>query len=259
MAVKRRALITGASAGLGVEFARQLAERGVDLLLVARRADKLEAVAEAMRKAHGIDVQIFADDLSQREAPARIEAHVRAQSMTIDWLVNNAGASGPDLLEDRDWNENAAFLELMMISVAQMCHRFVPPMQERGFGRVINVSSFAGRLPTAAGANYGPAKAWVVALSEELALECRGSGVHVCALCPGFTHTDFHETAGLMDMKNGLPDFMWYDADVVARDGLRACERGKAICVSGRFYRFLDPIAQSVLTRGLLKAAAPRR
>jgi len=145
-----------------------------------------------------------------------------------------------------------------MISVAQTCHRFVPPMRERGFGRVINVSSVAGRLATRGGCNYGPAKAWVVAMSEELALTLAGTGVHVTALCPGFTHTDFHEAAGLMDMKNALPKAIWYDADVVAREGIEAVEQGKAIRVSGRLYRWLDPLAQSVFTRWLLKAGTPR-
>lgn len=259
MSSRRRALITGASAGLGVEFATQLASRGIDLLLVARRAEKLEDVAGRLRDTHGVDVEYLAADLSDPEAPARIEAHVAARSMQIDWLVNNAGSSGPDLLEDRDWAEQAAFFELMMTSVAQMCHRFIPAMRDRGFGRVVNVSSFAGRLALPSGANYGPAKAYVVALSEELSLSLRGTGVHVTALCPGFTHTDFHETAGLMEMKTTSPDFIWYDADVVVREGLLACERGRDIAVSGRFYRLLDPIAQSLWTRRLIKWAAGRR
>jgi len=147
----------------------------------------------------------------------------------------------------------------MMTSVAHMCHLFIPPMRERGFGRVINVSSFAGRLSRAAGGNYGPAKAYLVALSEELALLLVGSGVQVCALCPGFVHTEFHETAGLMDMKRGLPGFLWYDAPTVVREGIDAVERGKPIHVSGRLYRWLDPLAQSVWIRPLLKALAPGR
>ena len=173
--------------------------------------------------------------------------------------MNNAGVAGPHLLEDRDWSAQARFFELMMLSVAQLCHRFIPPMRERGFGRVINVSSFAGRLARPAGANYGPAKAYLVALSEELALLLKGSGVHVSALCPGFTHTEFHEAAGLMDMKRGLPGFLWYDAATVVRDGIEAVERGRAIRVSGRIYRWLDPLAQSVWVRPLLKALAPGR
>jgi hypothetical protein len=253
------ALVTGASAGLGAEFARQLAARGHDLLLVARRKERLETLAGELGAAHGVRVHVFAADLADPEAPASIERFAAEQALAIDWLVNNAGIAGPDLLEDRDWNVHRRFFELMMLSVAELCHRFIPPMRERGHGRVINVSSFAGRLARPAGANYGPAKAYLVALSEELALILRGSGVHVSALCPGFTHTEFHEAAGLMDMKRGLPGFIWYDAARVVREGIEAVERGKPIQVSGRIYRFLDPLAQSVWTRSLLKALAPGR
>jgi short-subunit dehydrogenase len=256
---KGTALVTGASAGLGAEFARQLAARGHDLLLVARREERLKELARELGAAHGVRVDVFAADLEQREAPARIEAFVAEQGLRIDWLVNNAGVAGPDLLEDRDWGAQARFFELMMLSVAQMCHRFIPPMRERGFGRVINVSSFAGRLSRPAGANYGPAKTYLVALSEELALILRDSGVHVSALCPGFTHTEFHEAAGLMDMKRSLPGFVWYDAATVVREGIEAVERGKPIWISGRLYRWLDPLAQSVWLRPLLKARAPGR
>jgi short-subunit dehydrogenase len=253
------ALVTGASAGLGTEFARQLAARGCDLLLVARREDRLRELAKDLEAKHGARVSVYAADLSGRAAPAELEAFARAQGIAVDYLVNNAGVAGPNLLEDREWEAQAAFFELMMISVAQMCHRFVPPMRERGFGRVINVSSFAGRLARPAGANYGPAKAYLVALSEELALVLKGSGVHVSALCPGFVHTEFHQAAGLMDMKNGLPGWMWYDAETVVREGLDAVERGRPVQVSGRLYRLLDPLAQSVWTRPLLKALAPGR
>ena len=257
--MKRTALITGASAGLGAEFARQLASRGLDLLLVARREDRLKEQQASLEREHGITARVFAADLAERGAPAEIEAFAAAQGISIDWLVNNAGIAGPDLLEDRDWDEQAHFLELMMISVTQMCHRFLPAMKERGFGRVINVSSFAGRLPRPAGANYGPAKAYLVSLSEELHLCLKGTGVHVSALCPGFTHTDFHETAGLMEMKRSLPKLLWYDADTVVREGIEAVEKGRSVYASGRLYRWLDPFAQSVWTRSIIKALAPGR
>jgi short-subunit dehydrogenase len=253
------ALITGASAGLGVEFARQLAARGIDLVLVARREARLKELAHTIAAESGVRVESFAADLAEREAPAAIETFAREHGLQIDYLINNAGSAGPSLLDDRDWGDQARFFELMMISVAQLCHRFVPAMRERGFGRVVNVASFAGRLSRPAGANYGPTKAYVIALSEELALVLKGSGVNVSALCPGFVHTDFHETAGLMEMKRGLPDVLWYDAETVVREGLEAVERGRPIMISGRLYRWLDPFAQSVWIRPLIKALAPGR
>jgi len=257
--MKKTALITGASAGLGVEFARQLAAEGLDLVLVARRKEKLEEVAKSLAETHGTRVRTVSADLSDPAAPRELFTYVESEGLAIDYLINNAGSAGPHLLEEEDWAPQAEFLELMMTSVPHLCHYFIPPMQERGFGRVVNVSSFAGRLPRPAGGHYGPSKAYLIALTEELALMLAGSGVHVSALCPGFTHTDFHAAAGIMEMKNALPGFMWYDATTVVRDGLRAVEKNKPIMISGRLYRWLDPFAQSVLFRPLLKALAPGR
>lgn len=257
--MKKTALITGASAGLGVEFARQLAGQGVDLLLVARRKEKLEEVAKSLAEAHGVDVRTLSADLSDPGAPKDLFDYVQAEGLAIDYLINNAGSAGPALLEEPDWEPQARFLELMMTSVPHLCHHFIPPMRERGFGRIVNVSSFAGRLARPAGAHYGPSKAYLIALSEELSLILQGTGVHVSALCPGFTHTDFHAAAGMLEMKNALPGFMWYDATTVVRDGLRAVEADKPIMISGRLYRWLDPFAQSVLFRPIFKALAPGR
>lgn len=258
--MKKTALITGASAGLGVEFANQLAARGFNLLLVARRDSKLAEVAANLQQEHDIEIECLSADLSQPSAPVEIAAFTNERSIEVDYLVNNAGSAGPHMFEEEQWKAQADFLGLMMISVAHMCHEFIPAMRQRGYGRVINVSSFAGRIARGgAGAHYGPAKAYVIALSEELALDVKGSGVHVSALCPGFTHTDFHETAGMMDMKNSLPGFLWYDAETIVREGIEAAERGRAIMISGRLYRWLDPLAQSVWTRSLFKALTPSR
>ena len=255
----RTALITGASAGLGVEFANQLAARNYNLVLVARRKEKLEEVAEELANRHGVSAQTFSADLSEPSAPKTLFSKISAAGIHIDYLVNNAGSAGPSLLEGDDWERQAKFLELMMTSVTHMCHHFIPPMQARGFGRVLNVASFAGRLARSAGGHYGPSKAYVIALTEELDLMLKGSGVQASVLCPGFTHTDFHETAGMMEMKNSLPSFMWYDAEVVVREGIEALEKNQPIKVSGRLYRWIDPLAQSVWVRSLIKAATPGR
>ncbi len=253
MTERRTALITGASAGLGTEFARQLAARGCDLVLVARRRERLEALADELRESAGVSVTVLAADLSEPDAPETLRQALAADGTPVDILVNNAGAAGPDLLEERDWQVQRRYLELMMISVAHMCHLFVPAMRERGFGRVINVASVAGRVARSGDTNYGPTKAYVVALSEGLAATLKGTGVHVTALCPGFTHTEFHETAGLQEMKASTPGVLWYDAHVVVREGLAAVERGRSVQVSGRIYRLLDPLMQSVWTRPLFR------
>ncbi len=256
---RRTALVTGGSAGLGAEFARQLAARGYDLVLVARRREKLEDVAQEVASRHGVRVHVEAADLADPQAPGRLFQATREAGLHVDYLVNNAGSAGPQLLDEPDWAPQARFLELMITSVALMGHHFVPPMRPRGFGRVLNVASFAGRIARPAGAHYGPAKAYVIALSEELDLMLEKEGVRASALCPGFTHTEFHETAGLQEMKAGLPGFMWYDAETVVREGLDAIERGRPVQVSGRLYRWLDPFAQSVWTRSLFKRLAPGR
>jgi short-subunit dehydrogenase len=245
----KTALITGASAGLGKEFARQLAAQGYRLVLVARTAQDLEQTAAGLRDEYGVEVTTLPGDLSQPGTPQALFATTLEQGIEVDFLINNAGVAGPDLLLDRDWAAQEDFFRLMMLSMAQLCHLFVPPMCERGFGRVINIASVAGRIPRGGNCNYGPSKAWVIALSEELALTVAADGVKVCALCPGFTHTEFHQRAGLMDMKNGMPKWLWYDADVVVREGLRALERGRSVYLSGRLYRWLDPLFQSVFTR----------
>lgn len=249
----KTALITGASAGLGAEFARQLAGRGHDLVLVARNQAKLDEIAAALRERHDIGVTVLAADLSEPAAPDEIQAALTERGIAVDYLVNNAGAAGPELLDDRDWPAQRRYMELMMTSVAHMCHLFVPPMRERAWGRVINVASVAGRIARAGDTSYGPAKAYVIALSEALAATLKGTGVHVTALCPGFTHTEFHTRAGMLEMKAKSPDFLWYGADVVARDGIDAVERGTPIRVSGRLYRVIDPLMQSVWTRPLLR------
>ncbi len=253
MSKTKTALITGASAGLGVIFADRLAAQGYNLVLVARRKEKLAKVAAETASKHNVQTHILEADLSDPTAPEAIQSALAQMQIDIDYLVNNAGSAGPDLFAERDWPTQQQFLELMMISVAHMCHLFVPPMLERNFGRIINVASVAGRISRPAGCNYGPAKAYVIALSEELSMTLKGTGVNASALCPGFTHTDFHAAGELKEMKASMPTWMWYPAEVVVDDGVRAVEKGKAIAISGRLYRWLDPIFQSVWTRPLLR------
>ena len=247
-----RALITGASAGLGMEFARQLAAAGHGLVLVARRAEPMEQLAAELRDAHSVAVDIITADMSSSSAPADLRAEIERRGLQVDYLVNNAGSEGPDLIRSRDWPRQDAYLRLMMTSVAGMCHEFIPGMLDRGFGRVLNVASVAGKMTVSGDYSYGPTKAYLIALSKALSSAFKAQGVHVTALCPGFTHTDFHASDKLTDMKRNTPKFIWYDADVVIREGLDALEKGKDEITSGRLYRFLVPILRQRWTRGLL-------
>ncbi len=256
---KARALITGASAGLGAEFARQLAGSGKDLILVARRTEPMEALAKALIERYKVAVDIIQSDLSERNATSALFDSVRERGLEVDTLINNAGSVGPDLLRARDWPAQQDYIELMMTSVAGMCHHFIPPMQQRGYGRVLNVASVAGQVSLAGDASYGPTKAYLIALSKGLSATVRGQGVNVLALCPGFTHTDFHQTDKLARMKNRSPKFMWYDAEVVVREGLAALEKGKAVYISGRLYRFLIPLLKTRLGGWLMARVGVKR
>ena len=246
------ALITGASAGLGEEFARQLAARGENLVLVARRREPMEELARELHQAHGVGVEVMVADMTDPDTPAWLLAETRARGLQVDFLVNNAGSEGPDLIHTRNWPRNDAYLRLMMTSVAAMCHEFIPDMIERGYGRVINVASVAGRMTVGGDYSYGPTKAYLIALSKGLASAFKPQGVYVMALCPGFTHTQFHMSKKLTAMKQATPAFAWYDADIVVSEGLAALEKGKDEYTSGRLYRFLVPVLRQRWMRGLL-------
>ena len=254
LAIMGRALITGASAGLGSEFAHQLAAAGKDLILVARRAEPMQELASKLSDEFGVDVDLITADLSDPGAPQVLYDEIVARGIEIDTLINNAGSAGPDLLKVRDWQVQKAHFDLMITSYAALCHFFIPAMQERGYGRVLNVASVAGQVTVPGDMNYGPTKTYLIALSKALSATVKQDGVHVLALCPGFTHTDFHQSERLTVMKASSPGFIWYDADVVVREGLAALEKGKAVYTSGRLYRFLMPVLRQPWTRGLLKA-----
>ena len=249
------ALITGASSGLGLEFARQLDGRVSHFILVARRGQKLQAFAASL----STPSTIIEHDLSLADSHGALCERLEVLGLTVDVLINNAGIAGPHLLSVTEYSEQRRFEQLMMNTVAELCSRLIPRMQSRGAGWVVNVASVAGRFPSSDSGNYGPAKAYVIALSEELNLAAKNNGVKVTALCPGFTHTEFHTVAGLMDEKANSPSWIWYDASTVVREGLAACDKGQSVIISGRLYRWLDPFLRSRLLRDTILRLAGRR
>jgi hypothetical protein len=259
MSSECRALITGASAGLGAEFARQLASRGKDLILVARRVEPMRELAAKLADEFKVSVDIIEADLSKPDTTAKLFAEVDSRGMTVDYLINNAGAVGPDLLTERDWPAQQAYIELMMTSVAGMCHHFIPPMLARGFGRVLNVASVAGHVSLAGDTSYGPTKAYLIALSKGLAASVKRRGVYVLALCPGFTHTDFHQSPELARMKSRSPAILWYDAKIVVSEGLDALDDGKTVYISGRLYRYLIPVLKTRIGGWLMARMGVKR
>ena len=256
---RQRALITGASAGIGAEFARQLAARGRHLVLTARREDRLQALAAELRVAHGIDVDVIADDLADPAAPERIVAAAAGDGLAIDILINNAGYGVPGRYDKVDWATHARFMQVLVTAPLQLCHLLLPAMRERGYGRVVNVASLAGLVPSTPGNTlYGPSKAFLIRVSQALALENRALGIHVCALCPGFTHSEFHDVSQARKLVSKLPGWMWSEADDVVRQGLDAVERGPVVCVPGRANRAIKTLMDLLPDRVALGLVARR-
>lgn len=257
--LRHRALVTGASAGIGAEFARQLAARGCDLVLTARREDRLQDLASALRAQHGIDVQVIADDLTDPTAPERIVAAATRDGRALDMLVNNAGYGVPGRYDKVDWATHAQFMQVLVTAPLELCHRILPAMRERGYGRIVNVASLAGLVPATPGNTlYGPAKAFLTRVSQALAMENRAHGIHVCALCPGFTYSEFHDVSQARGLVSRLPGWMWSDADDVVRQGLDAVERGRVVYVPGRVNRAIK-VLMDVLPDRLALALVTRR
>ena len=232
--VKKTALITGASSGIGAALARVFAANGFDLVLTARREDRLNALAQELRSAHRCAVHVIAADLADPATPARIFDEVTQSGLVIDALVNNAGYGVPGRFLSVPWNDHRAFIQVLITAVADLCHRFAPGMAERQRGWIINVASTAGLVPGSAGHTlYGAAKSLVIRFSESLAPELRPRGVRVTALCPGFTYSEFHDVNGMRAQVSRLPKWMWMDADTVARQAYAAVMRGDVVCVNG--------------------------
>jgi uncharacterized protein len=249
----RTALVTGASSGIGKAFAELLAARGYALVLTARRRDRLEELAAALRQRHGIAVHTIAADLADAGASSAIAAELQQQGMAIDVLVNNAGYGVPGSYVNVAWPDHSRFMQVMVTAVLDLTYRLLPPMIARGWGRVINIASVAGLVPSPAGHTlYGASKAFLIRFSEALASENVAKGVHVTAVCPGFTYSEFHDVTGTRDKMNQVPGMLWLTAADVAREGYDAVMRGDSVVVNGRIYRLLVWL-NGALPRGVAK------
>lgn len=249
------ALVTGASSGIGEAIAREYARRGVPLVLTARRTDRLQALASELRQ--HVDVHVIAADLADPATPARLVADIATLGVRVRILVNNAGYGVPGRYLRNDWTAHAAFLQVMVGAVSELAWRLLPSIREGGDGRILNVASFAALVPSADGQTlYAPAKAFMVKFTESLALENADAGVHACALCPGFTYSEFHDVTGTRAMMSKLPRWMWLDAADVARAGIDGIERGEVIVVPGVIYKLLRFATRHLPERFLLRRMA---
>ncbi len=247
------ALVTGASAGIGESYAKQLAATGSDLVLVARDLTRLEALAAELKSAHGVQVEVLQADLSDRAQLDKV--CTRAAQSDINLVVNNAGfgIKQPFVSGSIDAEQN--LLDVLVTAVMRITHAAIPGMIARDRGGVINVSSIAGWMSSG---SYSSAKAWVTSFSEALATRHKNSNAHVMALCPGFTRTEFHSRANMETQT--IPNWMWLDVDAVVAKSLKDFKNGKVISVPGMQYKVLSLVAQ-YLPRPLVRklSVASRR
>jgi uncharacterized protein len=247
----KTALVTGASSGIGKAFAELLATNGYGLVLTARRADRLDALAAELTRKHGVAVHSIVADLADPAAPEQILRELASRRLTIDVLVNNAGYGVPGSYVKVPWVDHQRFMQVMVTAVLDLTYRLLPGMIDRGWGRVINIASVAGMVPAPAGHTlYGASKAFLIKVSEALAAENGPKGVNVTAVCPGFTWSEFHDVLGTRDKMNGMPGFLWLTADDVALEGYQAVMKGRSVVVNGRIYQFLVWL-NGALPRGL--------
>lgn len=226
---RRTILITGASAGIGAALARVCAGRGYDLILTARREGPLQSLAEELSAAYGVAIAVIPADLADPDAPVRLVEAITVRGLAVDGLINNAGFSRTTGFLISDPADHAAMVRVMLSAPVELSRLLLPGMVARGWGRVLNVASLAGQMPATGGDTlYGPIKSFLIKASQGLWLEMRGTGVHVTALCPGYTYTEFHDVNGSREQVSAAyPKWMWMDADRVARIGWGAVEANR--------------------------------
>lgn len=247
------ALITGASAGLGAEFARQLAQRGADLVLVARSGASLETLAHELREIHGISADVLAADLVTDDGMKLVVERIADPLHPIDLLINNAGFGLPLHFADNDIEDEVRHLRVHVEAPMRLMHAALGSMRGRG-GRIVNVASVAGFISRS---TYSACKQWLIGFSRWANAEYAGDGVTVTAVCPGFTHTSFHERMGLAPGKEGIPAIAWLKAPDVVRAGLRDAAHGRAVSVPSLRYKFVVALTR-VLPPSLTAGAARR-
>lgn len=233
------ALITGATSGIGESFTRLLAEKGYDLVLVARDEKRLQERANSLELKFKIKVEVLPADLSVALQLAKVEKRLANPNSPINILINNAGFGIKDSFLVSNIADEILLFDVLAKAPMQLAHAVLPQMLSRDSGTIINVSSVASFI---AGGTYSAAKAYLTVHTESLHTELSKTNIKISALCPGFTHTEFHQR-GKMRM-SGLPNFMWLEADRVVAKSWRAAMAGKAICIPGWQYKTLSTIAR---------------
>ena len=227
------ALITGASSGIGEEFAKQLAAKKTDLILVARSQDKLEALASKLQQQHSINAEVIVQDLTEPAAGKTVFESIQQPGLTVDLLINNAGFGDYGDFSDRDLSKQLAIIQLNVMVLTELTGLFLPLMKQRGHGAIVNLSSIAGFQPLPYMSVYAATKAFVLSFTEALWAENKDSGVRILAVCPGPTESDFFDKADFPDsMTQSQSKLMTPTEDVVA-EALKALDKKQSNIVTG--------------------------
>jgi len=231
----KQVLITGASAGIGSAIADEYAKYGANLILVARRKEKLEELAATLKEKYGTESIAISADLAKASAPQAIFDELTSKNIKVDILVNNAGYGVPGKYLSADWQAHADFNQVMVTAVMHLSYLFLPHMVEQGYGRIINIASLAGHMPGTEGHTlYAAVKHWMIPFSESLSFEYAKKGVNTIAVCPGFTYSEFHDVTGTREQMKHMSKRMWMTAEEVAKQTLEASEKGKIMHINGK-------------------------
>jgi short-subunit dehydrogenase len=235
------ALVTGASVGIGAEFARLLAARGNDLVLVARDTQRLDALAKELNELHGVACEVLTADLTDAAQLAAVETRVADAERPVEIVVNNAGFGTFGKLHELDVDGETREIQLNVLALTRLTHAAARGMVTRGHGGILNVSSIACFQPGPLNATYSATKAYVTSFTEAVHEELKGTGVRITALCPGFTRTEFQERAGADT--HALPEMFWQTPAEVARVGLDALDKNRVLAVPGTLNRVVGAFA----------------
>jgi short-subunit dehydrogenase len=228
------AVVTGASSGIGVEIARELAKRGQNLTLVARREERLRELAEELGRDHGVRAEVIAADIAGEEGRSQLADELRSRGRDVEVLINNAGFGSAGRFQKLDAEKEALMVRTNCEAVVALCGEYVPKMVNRGRGAILNLASIASFQPLPYQATYAATKAFVLSFSEGLSGDLHGTGVTVTALCPGPAPTEFEETAGIEGGEwQGIPKFVLTNPDYIAATGVEALEKGRRVVVPG--------------------------